>query len=89
MDIALVLDKIRPGAAWRRSDNYETLKATWEDEKQTIPTEEEINLAWEAIQKEASEPQIITPTVDKEKADMWEAIFALSAQLEALKGGTV
>lgn len=31
--------------------------------------------------------QIITPEVDEEKADMWEAIFALSSELEALKGG--
>ena len=32
-------------------------------------------------------PQIINPVVDEEKADMWEAILALSAELEKLEGG--
>lgn len=51
MDIALVLDKIRPGAAWRRSDSYENLQATWEDNKQTLPTLEEIETVWIDILK--------------------------------------
>lgn len=33
----------------------------------------------------AQEP--VTPAVDQGTADMWEAILALSTQMEALKGG--
>jgi hypothetical protein len=33
------------------------------------------------------EPQIITPEIDQDTADMWEAILTLSAELETLKGG--
>lgn len=51
MDIALVLDKIRPGAAWRMADTYENLKATWEDKKQTLPTLEELESAWADMNK--------------------------------------
>lgn len=50
IDIALVLDKIRPGAAWRMCDTYENLKNTWEDTEQTLPTEQEIIDAWNEIQ---------------------------------------
>lgn len=52
IDIALVLDSIRPGAAWRRSDTYDNLVATWEDTAQTCPTWEEIEAAWVDIQKQ-------------------------------------
>jgi hypothetical protein len=51
MDIALVLDKIRPGAAWRMCDTYENLVATWDDQVQTCPTLEEIETAWNIIQQ--------------------------------------
>jgi len=87
IDIALVLIKIRPLAKYRMSDSYENLKNTWEDKEQALPTEKEIQATWEDIQKEASEPQIITPPVNQDTADMWEALFALSAELDALKGG--
>jgi len=43
VDIALVLDSIRPGAKWRRAGTYQELVDTWEDTGQTIPTEQEIN----------------------------------------------
>lgn len=33
------------------------------------------------------ETQIITPEVDQEKADLWEAILALTEKIEALEGG--
>lgn len=52
IDIALVLDSIRPGAAWRRSDSYENLVATWEDAVQTCPIWEEIETAWVDIQRQ-------------------------------------
>lgn len=42
VDIALVLDSLRPGAKWRRAGTYQELVDTWEDET-TIPTEQEIN----------------------------------------------
>lgn len=85
MDIALVLDKIRPGAAWRRSDSYTNLVATWEDTQQTCPTLLEIETAWEEMQAETNAP--ITPPIDQNVADLWQAMLALSAELEALKGG--
>ncbi|CVK18450.1 hypothetical protein [Sporomusa sphaeroides] len=84
MDIALVLDRIRPGAAWRMSDTYENLKNTWEDTKQTLPTLAEIEAAWTEMQAEAGAP--VTPPVDQDTADMWEAILALSAKIEVLEG---
>jgi hypothetical protein len=52
MDIALVLDKIRPGAAWRMCDTYENLVATWEDPVQICPTLEELETAWVIIQQD-------------------------------------
>lgn len=52
MDIALVLDRIRPGAAWRRAGTYEELEASWEDEVQTLPPMEEIETDWAAIEAE-------------------------------------
>lgn len=33
------------------------------------------------------ETQIITPEVDQEKADLWEAILALTEKIETLEGG--
>ena len=35
----------------------------------------------------SNETQIISPPIDQDTADMWEALFALSAELDALKGG--
>lgn len=87
IDIAAVLDRIRPKAAWRMSDTYENLKATWEDTEQACPTVEEIESTWAEMQTEASTPQIITPEVDQEKADLWEAILALTEKIETLEGG--
>lgn len=33
------------------------------------------------------EPQVITPEVNSDIADLWQAMLAMSAELEALKGG--
>ena len=55
MDIALVLDRIRPDARWRRAATYEELEATWEDEVQTLPTLREISDEWAVIQAEQPE----------------------------------
>lgn len=85
MDIALVLDKIRPGAAWRMADNYPNLVATWEDKVQACPMLKEIEIAWAEMQAEANKP--VTPPVDQGMADIWEAMLAMSTQIEALKGG--
>lgn len=37
--------------------------------------------------QEDDTPQIITPAVDQNIADLWQAMLAMSAELEALKGG--
>ena len=42
---------------------------------------------WVKVSEETNKPQIIIMPVDEEKADMWEAILALSSELEAFKGG--
>ena len=42
---------------------------------------------WVKVSEETNKPQIIITPVDEEKADIWEAILALSSELEALKGG--
>lgn len=84
MDIALVLDKIRPGAAWLLADTYDNLVATWQDSTQRCPTLEEIETAWAVMQSEANKP--VTPPVDQSMADIWEAMLAMSAEIEALKG---
>jgi len=42
VDIAAVLDDIRPGAKWRMAGTYQELVDTWDDVS-TIPTEQEIN----------------------------------------------
>lgn len=36
---------------------------------------------------EPQSPQIITPPVDQDVADLWQAMLTMSAELEALKGG--
>ncbi len=48
VDIAAVLDEIRPGAKWRMSGTYQELVDTWDDVT-TIPTEQEINDAEAAM----------------------------------------
>lgn len=49
IDIALVLDKIRPGAKWRMCGTYQQLVDTWEDKSQKLPSEQEITDAWVRI----------------------------------------
>lgn len=39
--LGTLVDRLRPGAAWRRCDDLATLTATWEDQVQTLPTEQE------------------------------------------------
>ena len=68
IDIALVLDKIRPGAAWRMAGSYEQLTATWEDKTQKLPTQQEIIDAWTAM----TTPQ--PPSLADAQAVAWTAI---------------
>ena len=88
MDIALILDKIRPGAAWRMADTYENLKNTWEDKKQSLPTEIEIQTAWEKLQKSASVPKVkdVEP-IDPSLLAIAEALAAQETRLAKLEGG--
>lgn len=83
IDIGMVLNRIRHGAKYRRYDTYENLKNTWEDEAQSLPTEEAIQTAWEEMQKESSTVEIVVPPINQDLADVWEAILAIAAQ----KGG--
>ena len=86
MDIALVLSKIRPNAKWRMADTYEQLQKTWEDEKQKIPTIEELETAWDKILEEQSKNQEYEQ-VDPIILDMAETMAALNERIAKLEGG--
>ena len=58
MDLALVIDKLVPGADYRRADDLVTLTRTWVDTR-PIPSEEEINAAWAEI--EAAQAAALNP----------------------------
>jgi len=49
MDLTLIIDKLVPGADYRRADDLATLTETWVDPR-PIPSEEEINAAWAEIE---------------------------------------
>ena len=87
MDIALVLDKIRPKADWGTATTYDDLKRTWRDEKQVIPTLQELETAWNEILEEQSKSKEYEQ-VDPIVLDMAEAIVALQKEIEDLKGGS-
>jgi len=56
MDIALVLNKIRPGAAWSLTENrYETLE--WKDASEK-PDYQELLTAWDEVQFEIEKERI-------------------------------
>lgn len=56
MDIALILNKIRPGAAWSLAENrYETLE--WKDSSKK-PTYQEVLDAWESVQVEVDKENV-------------------------------
>lgn len=63
VDIAAILDEIRPGAKWRRSGTYQALVDTWDDVT-TIPTEQEINDAEAAMLSNQTDRDDM-PTVDE------------------------
>ncbi len=64
VDIAAVLAEIRPNAKWRRAGDYQELSNTWEDEVQTLPTEQEINDAEAAMLSNKADRDNM-PTVDE------------------------
>lgn len=49
MDLALVIDKLAPGADYRRADDLATLTETWVDAR-PVPSEAAINEAWAEIE---------------------------------------
>ena len=57
IDIALMMDRLRPGAKWRRSESYEALKNTWGDETK-IPTEQEIADEWQVYLVEKATQEV-------------------------------
>lgn len=85
MDIALVLDKIRPKADWGTATTYEDLKRTWRDEKQKIPTVEELETAWNEILEEQKSKEY--EQVDPLVLDMAETMAALNERIAKLEGG--
>ena len=70
MDIALIIDKLAPGADYRRADNLATLAETWADDR-PIPSEAEINAAWAEIEAN----RIATATQAQDKAAKKTALF--------------
>ena len=85
MDIALILDKIRPKADWGTATTYEDLKRTWRDEKQKIPTVEELEIAWNEILEEqkSKEYEQVEPIV----LDTAETMVAMHERIAKLEGG--
>ncbi len=81
VDIALVLDSIRPGAKWRRAGTYQELVDTWEDEVQVLPTEQEINDAEAAALSDQTDREDM-PTVD----ECLVALMALSMDDPTVSG---
>jgi hypothetical protein len=55
MDLPLVIDKLVPGADYRRADDYQTLVDTWVDAR-NIPTEEAIAAKWAEIESASINP---------------------------------
>lgn len=86
VDIALVLDKIRPGAAWRMSDTYENLVATWEDTKQTLPTLAEIETAWLEMQKTYVPTLEELKTAKLQQIDTWTATAITAGFISSATG---
>ena len=79
IDIALMMDRLRPGAAWRRSESYEALERTWEDETK-IPTQQEIYDEWQVYQVEKAAQEaydareaLIQARMEKNAYDLAEA----------------
>ncbi|MGL6058915.1 MAG: hypothetical protein ACRC17_11445 [Culicoidibacterales bacterium] len=86
MDIALILDKIRPKADWGTATTYDDLKRTWRDEKQKIPTIGELEQAWNEILEEQSKSKEYEK-IDQNILDTNEAIAAMHERLLKLEGG--
>ena len=86
MDIALILDRIRPKADWGTATTYDDLKRTWRDEKQKIPTIEELETAWNEILEEQSKSKEYEQ-VDPIVLDMAETMAALNERIAKLEGG--
>ncbi|WP_312560204.1 hypothetical protein [Anaerospora sp.] len=84
MDIALVLDKIRPGAAWRMSDTYPNLVATWGDNQQTCPTLQEMETAWAEMQAGPTLQEIKAAKL--QQIDSWTATAITSGFTSATTG---
>lgn len=82
MDIALVLDKIRPNAAWRMADTYENLQATWEDAKQKLPTLEELETAWADMNKAPTASEI-------KKKNLQDLVDAYNVDVSAIRSKLV
>ena len=101
VDIALVLEDIRPGSIWRDSSSYDSLKRTWEDDKpeeertgneqvknQPIPTEQEIQTRWDQVVKARVEAKAKDERVLRVLGDPKEALLALLEAEGATTNGT-
>jgi len=65
VDIPLVLDRIRPNAAWKiRGDRSDIANLEWQDKQQTEPTQAEVDAEWLKIQQEKTETQTEKTSVD-------------------------
>ena len=86
MDIALVLDQIRPNADWGTATTYEDLQRTWRDETQKLPILEELEQAWNKILEEQSKSKEYEH-IDQNILDTNEAIAAMHERIAKLEGG--
>lgn len=74
MDYAIAIDRVSPGAKWRRAGSYAELVATWED-VQLIPPESELIAAFIEWESEQATEQAAEQATEATKATA-EADFA-------------
>lgn len=58
--LGVLVGRLRPGAAWRRCDDYATLTATWQDQVQALPTEQELTTDYAAYLQDLADAQAVS-----------------------------
>lgn len=71
-DIAAAVDKLIPGADFRRADTYPDLVRTWKDARK-IPSEDEVIAAALAVEKEQASSELRT-RAKREAADIFSSL---------------
>lgn len=79
MDIGIAIDRLRPGAKYRRYETYAELVNTWEDET-SIPTEAELQAAYtDWLDEQAAATTLRDQIVTTAQSAVGVSITALTA----------